>query len=73
MERHQVKSSNVVSVGYDPASGVLEVEFRNGSVYDYADVPAEQFNELLEAPSVGSFIAKRVRGQYPTTKLEEEG
>jgi KTSC domain len=33
MERQPVSSSNLKSVGYDPRSRTLEIEFHNGGVY----------------------------------------
>ena len=32
--RQRVNSSTVASIGYDPATAILEVEFVNGSIYD---------------------------------------
>jgi hypothetical protein len=42
MERQLVQSSNVYSVGYDAEKRRLEVEFVNGGVYEYLDVPPEK-------------------------------
>ena len=39
MERQSVSSSNLRSIGYDHSSSTLEVEFNNGSIYQYFDVP----------------------------------
>ena len=58
MERQEVDSSNVASVGYE--DGILEVEFKGVSVYRYFDVPPELYEELKEADSVGSFIHRRI-------------
>ena len=38
MQRDYVSSSNIVSVGYDPASETLEIEFQSGAVYQYYNV-----------------------------------
>ena len=38
MDRQSVSSSNIVSVGYDPTSETLEVEFQSGGVYQYYNV-----------------------------------
>ncbi|MES1245010.1 MAG: KTSC domain-containing protein [Acidobacteriota bacterium] len=69
MRRKPVSSSSVSSVGYDPETRTLELEFHSGSVYDYEEVPPEVFQALLEAPSVGRFFANEIRGQYPSTRL----
>jgi hypothetical protein len=67
--RTPVVSSNVVSVGYDPATLTLVVEFRGGSVYAYAGVPEIVHGELMKAPSVGSFFATRIRPHFEATKV----
>jgi len=40
MKRVPVRSSNLISVGYDSALRVLEAEFKHGSVYQYFGVPS---------------------------------
>ncbi len=43
MDRTPVSSSNLASVGYDSESMVLEIEFLNGSVYQYFDAPENEY------------------------------
>ena len=69
MERFSVDSSNVESVGYDTDSETLEVEFKNGTVYQYFDVPERVFEELRGASSVGSYLATQVKGVYRYSKV----
>ncbi|HEX2875039.1 MAG TPA: KTSC domain-containing protein [Polyangiaceae bacterium] len=57
------------SIGYDRATRTLEVEFKNGGVYLYDDVPPELWSELRRAASKGQFFQERVRDQFPTTRL----
>ena len=64
LHRIPVVSSNVQSVGYDGPTTVLEVEFTNGSVYQYFDVPQITYDALLSAPSVGSFLAANIKGHF---------
>jgi hypothetical protein len=54
--RIKVKSSNIHSVGYDTTLKVLQVEFLNGNIYQYYNVPEHNFNELLKADSKGKFL-----------------
>lgn len=63
----RVKSSNVHSVGYDPASRTLAVQFENGRVYHHQDVPPVAYDNLLKAPSIGAHYASHVRGAFKTT------
>lgn len=64
MDRIVVTSNNVASVGYDIGSMTLEVEFRNGSVYQYFDVPEPVFRELMSAASVGGYLNANIRNSY---------
>jgi hypothetical protein len=58
------QSSNIVRFTYDDVSRVLKVEFKNGSVYDYFDIPEHVFNGMQNAPSVGQYLAQQVKGNY---------
>ena len=69
MNRTPVTSSNVASVGYDSNSMTLEVEFINGSVYHYFDVPEIQYLDLMGAPSVGTYLNQHIKGSYRYLKV----
>lgn len=56
MQRTHVVSSNLQSVGYDPLAQVLEVEFRDGSVYQYSRVPESMYRALMAAGSHGQYF-----------------
>lgn len=72
MEREPVESSNLESVGYDPTTQVLEVEFRaNGRVYQYYDVPAEVYDELMEADSHGRYFDTNIRDSYHYREVQD--
>lgn len=70
MQRQAVKSSNIASVGYDPAARVLEVEFRNGGTYHYHDVAPETHAQMVANDSVGTFFHKHVKTVCACTKGE---
>lgn len=52
----QVSSSNIKSIGYDKERNILEVAFKNRSVYRYYDVPEYLFEGLMEANSHGKYL-----------------
>ena len=58
------ESSNISRFAYDDASRVLKVEFTNGSVYDYFDVPGHVFNGMRNASSKGQYLAQQIKGNY---------
>ena len=64
MERQAISSSNLVEVGYDPAAETLEIAFKNGSIYQYFNVPAVMFEQLLTAGSPGGFFNSEIRGKF---------
>ncbi|WP_123599080.1 KTSC domain-containing protein [Pseudomonas frederiksbergensis] len=64
MERIPVSSSNIASVGYEPGTSTLQVEFNDGSVYDYYDVPEDTYTALIGAGSVGSFFHSNIRNTF---------
>jgi KTSC domain len=64
MTRLPVASSMMVSVGYDAAHAVLEIEFRSGDIYEYRDVPELVYRALLKAPSKGRFFHTRIDSKF---------
>ena len=69
MDRISVSSNNVESLGYDADSETLEVEFKNGTVYQYFDVSERVYEELRDAASVGGYLATQVKGIYRYSKV----
>lgn len=64
MKRIAVESSSVTSVGYDPATFELEIEFHNGRRYRYQQVPIAVYRLLLQAPSIGEFVNKQLKPRF---------
>ena len=69
MERVPVSSSNLCSVGYDPHSQTLEIEFNHGGVYQYAGVPEGEYEGLMNAGSKGQYFHANIKNRYPFNKL----
>lgn len=68
MDRIAVESSNLAAIGYDPEARVLEVEFKKGGVYQYAEVPTEEYEALMSAESKGKYLAAYIKPRYPCTR-----
>lgn len=68
MDRTSVSSSNIASIGYDSESMTLEIEFNNGAIYQYFDVGQRLYEELINADSVGGFLAAHIKGTYRFSK-----
>ena len=69
MRRVRVQSSSVASVGYDGAANVLELEYRNGKVYRYLNVPAAAHRLLLQAPSIGDFVNSVIKPRFEAERV----
>ena len=70
--RQPVESSNIASIGYDPTSKILAIEFKSGGCHHYAGVTPEVYAGFLSADSKGKFFHATVRGKFDSRKLEEE-
>ena len=69
MEMIPVSSSNIQSVGYDSTTETLRVEFLNGSIYEYKAVPQAVHDELINAPSCGSYFNRNIRNNYAHERI----
>jgi hypothetical protein len=69
MDRQLVASTNIASVGYDEPSETLEVEFINGTVYQYYNVGAALFEQLIQAASKGQFLNAYIKNAYPYSRV----
>lgn len=70
MNRTPVKSSQIASIGHDPATNTLAIEFNGGKVYHYEGVPAEAHADLMAAESVGKHFGAHIRGKFPHAAQE---
>jgi len=69
MDRVPVQSSNLASVGYDPQSLTLEIEFINGGIYQYFGVPQETYEGLMNAGSKGSYFHNQIKNVYSYSRI----
>ncbi len=65
-----VSSSNIDSIGYDEQNQEVYVRFLNNSLYVYKGVPAHECQNLMEAPSQGSYLNRNFKNVYPYERLE---
>ena len=69
MERLPVSSSNIATVGYDPNTMILEIEFQTGSVYQYKNVPQSVYSELIHSSSCGAYFDSEIRNIYQYERI----
>ncbi len=68
-EMQPVSSSNVASVGYDAQAQAVYVQFLDGSTYIYKGVPEHEFENLMTASSVGSYLNRNYKNIYPYERM----
>jgi hypothetical protein len=61
-------SSAVRHLAYNSEKQELHVFFRGGGDYTYFEVPPGEYQALVEAPSKGAFLNRRIKGQYRCTR-----
>jgi KTSC domain len=68
MLRLVVKSNAVTSMGYDDRTRILELEYKNGTVYRFKDVPRPIWEELKRLASsggsIGAYVNANIRDKY---------
>lgn len=61
IKRIPVVSSNIVSIGYDDITNVLQVEFKNGKTYNVCYPDKTFFDDFMKSTSKGTFYWKYIR------------
>ena len=64
IERQPISSSALTTLGYSKRLHALEIEFHDGRVYRYEEVPIIVYRELISAPSKARYYNDNVRGKY---------
>lgn len=57
-------SSFIKAFDFDSATQKLRIEFQDGSIYHYHDVPDSIYQSLKVAPSAGQYFNAHIKGQY---------
>ena len=69
MERDLVISTTFKSVGYDPVARLLELEFLDGPVYQYGEIPQIIYEDFKSADSPGAYFNLRIKDHYPYQRI----
>ena len=62
--RQPVESTAIAKIGYSKRRHILEIEFVNGAVYRYLDVPVTVYRDLMSAESKARFYDSNIRRHY---------
>lgn len=67
-----VESSQIASIGHDPATNTLAVRFHSsGDLYHYAGFSEKDFEAFKAAESVGKHFGSHVRNKFKHTRIAE--
>lgn len=72
ISRHRVESSSIASIGYEPDSETLEVQFRSGAIYQYRDVPPAAYEDFTTAESLGRYFNDKIRPYFSYTRQSDQ-
>ena len=64
-----VISTDIMSVKYEESTSVLNIRFVKGGEYEYYDVYADDYYNLISAPSVGKYFNANIRYKYQYNKI----
>lgn len=70
LEMIPVSSSNVFEIGYDKESQEVCLRFLNGHIHVYKGVPQFEFDGLLNATSIGSYLHRNYKNVYPYERIK---
>lgn len=64
-----MESSLATSVGYDPSTSTLEIEFKSGgAIWQYYDVPESVYYEMMST-SIGKYFHANIKGNYTESQV----
>ena len=69
MERTPVFSSTILSVGYDEGTETLEIEFKNGGIYQYYNVPKTIYEQMMASDSKGKYHNLYIKKGFPYSRV----
>ncbi|AJI96435.1 KTSC domain-containing protein [Yersinia ruckeri] len=69
MQRQPVSSSRIHSIGYDPETHVLEIQFCGNDIYQYVNVPARIYHDFISVVSKGRFFDGVIKDKFLCRKI----
>jgi hypothetical protein len=70
--RQPVESSAIAKIGYSKRQHILEIEFVNGAIYRYLDVPSTVYRDLMSAESKARFYDSNIKGRYRSVRIRSQ-
>lgn len=64
MQRREISSTMIRSIGHDSGNSILEVEFLSGAIWQYYDFSEAEWYAFDGAESHGKYFHKNIKGSY---------
>jgi hypothetical protein len=62
-------SSHILQISYESITATLQIEFNNGSAYEYYDVPQHEWYDFNDADSKGRYAQENIYNYYRQRKI----
>lgn len=69
MQRQNVSSSRIKSIGYDAKQKTLEIEFFSSGIYQYVGVTSKTYETFLSVKSKGRFFDGVIKDKFLCRKI----
>ena len=69
--REPVQSRAIAKIGYSKRRHILEIEFVNGAIYRYLDIPLSVHRDLMSAESKARFYDSNIRKHYRSVLVRQ--
>ena len=69
--RQPIDSTTIAKVGYSKRRHILEIEFVNGAIYRYFDIPLSVHHDLMWAESKARFYDSKIRKHYRSVLVRQ--
>ena len=63
MKRQPVHFPDVKSIGFDPGTGILEIEFRSGEIREYLGASLSIYKGLIDRTTHDSYLRNYIRSR----------
>ena len=66
---NEIQSTNVTKTEYDTTTKKLIVEFKNGTKYEYDEVPHQIYTQFRMSESQGKFFSSKIAKAFKYKKV----
>ena len=69
MHRIPIPSTDIIQVGYQEDSEILEIKFSQAGVYQFFNVPTTVYDEFMSAASKESYYRAKIGERFPCSRI----